>query len=107
MNITLGAQDLVLLDFSANDALHLKKEEEKKVIYSVNNLVKQLLLKVTGNWPTFVLLETYVYGINEASYSSIKERPIPLDDGHFKGADYANAYRDIAKLYKFPVWSFR
>lgn len=97
----LTSNDIVILDHSVNDGECLTSTDERhtQLLEGLDTLVRLIYSTSKPNsWPTIILLETWPYGTIERRPNSEKFDP-PYD--------YQKVYRQIAKMYNLPVWSYR
>jgi len=102
--INISSSDLVLLDFSINDAAKLSVEESAAVFrlqLCVEKLIRKLLsYNGDSNNPAVVLLEHNPFD----SADRISYKNMQLRDRYKFG--YTNVYRRLARHYGIPVWSY-
>jgi len=102
--IKLSSSDLVLLDFSINDAAKLSVEDSAAVFrlqLCVEKLIRKLLsFNGDSNNPAVVLLEHNPFeSVERHSHSHMQ-----LRDRYKYG--YTYVYRQLARHYAIPIWSY-
>jgi hypothetical protein len=91
-NYQLTSNDLILIDYSINDAaLELTQDLELEL----ENLIRKLLIK--SNFAQIVILETFPY----PKCCGLRQDPQIVRN------DYVYYYRKVAKYYQLPIWSYR
>lgn len=89
LNMTLSSSDIVFLDHSVNDAYSCLKAANCKAKLGLETLIREIIhhtINSDGSWPNIILIEQY-----------------PKAD---KLAVYPPFYREIAKHYNLPLWSY-
>lgn len=88
--------DILFLDYSVNDQSVLGRELSS-ILYGIEGITRYFLSKGAS----VIILESFPYGELDISDNLTYYRP------NDKFLDYSSIYREIAKYYNVPIWSYR